>query len=223
MNPFRPACACWSPSPRMPDCSGPADDELLPISALNHLLYCERRCALIHVEGVFIENVYTLEGQLAHAAADTPGYESAPGARVVRALPLYSKRLGLTGRADIVEFRGQTPYPVDYKHGRRQKWANDDVQLCAQALCLEEMLGGAVTQGAIFHAASRRRREVEFTAALREQTVEAIGRLRWLLRERVVPAAALKPQCDGCSLREACLPELAGPLPAARRLFVPGE
>jgi CRISPR-associated exonuclease Cas4 len=121
-----------------PDTAG--DNELLPLSALNHLLYCERRCALIHVEGVFVENVYTLEGSLAHEAADTPGYETSAGVRVVRALPLYSKQLGLVGKADIVEFRGETPYPVDYKRGKRKKWVNDDVQLCAQALCLEEMM-----------------------------------------------------------------------------------
>jgi CRISPR-associated exonuclease Cas4 len=138
----------------MPDAEpdSPADDELLPISALNHLLYCERRCALIHVEGIFVENVYTLEGALAHQAADNPGYQSEEGVRLVRALPLYSRTLGLVGKADIVEFRDEVPYPVDYKHGKRKKWVNDEVQLCAQALCLEEMLGVPVLRGAIFHA-----------------------------------------------------------------------
>src|SRR6516162_1797272 len=120
------------------------DDDLLPVSALNHLLYCERRCALIHTEGIFIENVYTLEGALAHRAADTPGYESEEGVHAVRALPLYSRTLGLVGKADIVEFRDGVPYPVDYKRGKRKRWVNDDVQLCAQALCLEDMLQIAV-------------------------------------------------------------------------------
>jgi CRISPR-associated exonuclease Cas4 len=196
------------------------DDDLLPVSALNHLLYCERRCALIHTEGVFIENVYTLEGALAHRAADTPGYESEEGVRAIRALPLHSRTLGLVGKADIVEFRGGAPYPVDYKRGKRKKWVNDEVQLCAQAFCLEDMLRVGVPRGAIFHAQSKRRREVEFTDSLRQTTNDAIRRLRSLLASRVIPAAELKPQCDGCSLREACLPELAAVSPAAaRRLF----
>jgi CRISPR-associated exonuclease Cas4 len=203
---------------------GAGDDGLLPLSALNHLLYCERRCALIHIEGVFIENVYTLEGSLAHQATDTPGYESAAGVRVVRALPLYSKRLRLVGKADIVEFRGEVPYPVDYKRGKRKKWVNDDVQLCAQGMCLEEMLGCPVPRGAVFHAQSRRRREVEFTASLRAATMAAIERLRRLWTGRIVPRAEVKPQCEGCSLREICLPELAGGCSAlANGLFVAGE
>lgn len=188
---------------------------LLPLSALNHLLYCTRRCALIHTEGVFIENAYTLEGLLLHEAADTPGYESVPGSRVVRALPLYSRSLGLVGKADVVEFRGKVPYPVDYKRGKRNQWVNDDVQLCAQALCLEEMLRAEVPRGAIFHAQSRRRREVIFTLPLRLQTKAAIAGLHELVRSRRLPAAELKPQCNGCSLHEICLPELAASLPRA--------
>jgi CRISPR-associated exonuclease Cas4 len=200
------------------------DDSLLPLSALNHLLYCERRCALIHIEGVFVENVYTLEGSLVHQAADTPGYESASGVRVVRALPLYSKSLRLVGKADLVEFRGDVPYPVDYKRGKRKKWMNDEVQLCGQALCLEEMLRVEVPRGAIFHAQSKRRREVEFTASLRVETRIAIERLHGLLASRRVPVAELKPQCEGCSLHEICLPELGTFLPgAALRMFSPYE
>ncbi|MGH9674690.1 MAG: CRISPR-associated protein Cas4 [Bryobacteraceae bacterium] len=190
---------------------------------MNHLLYCERRCALIHIEGVFVENVYTIEGTLIHQAADTPGYESA-GGRVVRALPLYSKRFRLTGKADIVEFRDGVPYPVDYKRGKRKKWTNDDVQLCAQALCLEEMLRVTVPRGAIFHAQSRRRREVEFTPSLRAETSSAIERLHKLIISRFTPPAELKPQCEGCSLHEVCLPELATFQPtAAKALFFPVE
>jgi CRISPR-associated exonuclease Cas4 len=196
------------------------EDDLLPVSALNHLLYCERRCALIHTEGIFIENVYTLEGALAHRAADTPGYESEEGVHAVRALPLYSRTLGLVGKADIVEFRDGVPYPVDYKRGKRKRWVNDDVQLCAQALCLEDMLQIAVPRGAVFHAQSKRRREVEFVASLRGTTSNAIQSLRRLLASRAIPPPKLKPQCDGCSLREACLPELAAVSPvAALRLF----
>lgn len=203
----------------------------LPISALNQLMYCERRCALIHVEGVFEENLYTVEGRLAHESADTPGYETRSGVRAVRALPLYSRCLGLTGKADIVEFSrgagGETvPCPVDYKRGRRHRWDNDDVQLCAQALCLEEMMDVTVPRGAIFHALSKRRREVEFTPALRRMTVEAVRRVRELVSDGRIPPARLKPQCDGCSLRGTCLPELfeGGAVDAAaNRLFETGQ
>lgn len=206
------------------------DDEPLPLSALNHLLYCERRCALIHIEGVFVENAFTLEGRLLHDAADTPGYETRPPVRAVRALPLYSRRLGLIGKADIVEFirapgGAELPCPVDYKRGRRSRWDNDDVQLCAQGLCLEEMLGVHVPAGAIFHAASRRRRHVEFTPDLRRLTEEASRRLHDLVRSRHVPPAVLLPKCEGCSLKSICMPELfhRAPTVAAerRKLFDP--
>jgi CRISPR-associated exonuclease Cas4 len=191
------------------------EGEPLPVSALNQLLYCERRCALIHIEGVFEENAYTLEGRIAHEAADTPCYETAAGIRSVRALPLYSRRHNLSGRADIVEFHRvskgvERPYPIDYKRGKKSKWDNDDAQLCGQALCLEEMLGVEVPAGAIFHAASRRRREVRFTAGLREMTTAAIGRLHALVRRGIVPHAQLMPKCEGCSLHGICLPELSG-------------
>src|ERR1700733_205112 len=126
--------------------SSDQDDARLPLSALNHLVFCERRCALIHIEGVFVENAFTLEGTMAHETADLPSYETKQGVRVMHALPLWSTRLKLSGKADIVEFHAHSlgpeiPMPVEYKRGRRNRWLNDDIQLCAQALCLEEMLG----------------------------------------------------------------------------------
>lgn len=191
--------------------------EPLPISALNQLLYCERRCALIHVEGIFVENAATLAGRFAHEGADTPGYETRAGIRVERALPLFSDALALSGKADIVEFHRavekggkERPFPVEYKRGQRRKWENDDVQLCAQALCLEEMLGVPVPAGAIFHAKTKRRRDVAFTPALRRQTLEAIRRLREMISAGRVPPPILTPRCEGCSLHEVCLPELSG-------------
>lgn len=191
--------------------------EPLPISALNHFLYCERRCALIHIEGVFVENAATLAGRLAHEGADTPGYETRAGVRVERALPLFSDTLGLSGKADIVEFHRavekggkERPFPVEYKRGPRRKWENDDVQLCAQALCLEEMLGVSVPAGAVFHAKTKRRRDVEFTPELRGQTLETIRRLRELMNAGRVPPPILTPRCEGCSLHEVCMPELSG-------------
>jgi CRISPR-associated exonuclease Cas4 len=183
------------------------------VSWLNEYLFCHRRLALKAIEGVWDENAYTLEGSLLHDRADTPGVEERPGVRIARALPLFSTRLGLTGKADIVEFHRQpdgseTPYPVDYKRGRRRTWDNDDVQLCAQGLCLEEMLGRPVPAGAVFHAGSKRRREVVFDAALRALTERTIEEVRALLAAGRVPPAVLKPRCDGCSLRETCMPEV---------------
>jgi CRISPR-associated exonuclease Cas4 len=195
------------------DCEAAAEEEPLPLSALNHLVYCERRCALIHVEGVFEENAYTLEGRLLHESTDVPGYETRAGVRVLRALPLYSRRLRLTGKADIVELiravdGSELACPVDYKRGKRDRWQNDDVQICAQGLCLEEMLGVPVPRGAIFHGGSRRRREVEFTTELRAATEAAARRLHELIRSRRVPPASLMPKCEGCSLKSVCMPEL---------------
>jgi CRISPR-associated exonuclease Cas4 len=195
--------------------SGEADP--LPLSALNHFLYCERRCALIHIEGVFVENAATLAGRLAHEGADTPGYETRAGIRVERALPLFSDTLGLSGKADIVEFHRplekgdkERPFPVEYKRGPRRKWDNDDVQLCAQALCLEEMLDVSVPAGAVFHAKTKRRRDVAFTPELRRQTLETIRHLREFMNVGRVPPPILTPRCEGCSLHEVCMPELSG-------------
>ncbi len=186
----------------------------LPLSALNHLVFCERRCALIHIEGVFAENAFTIEGTLAHESADLSGYETKEAVRIVHALALRSTRLKLSGRADIVEFHPklggtETPFPVEYKRGRRNRWQNDDVQLCAQALCLEEMLSVSVPRGAIFHASSKRRRELEFTPQLRAQTEAAVLRLHELVGSGRIPAAVLTSKCEGCSLHEICMPELS--------------
>ena len=144
------------------------DDELQPIRALNDLLFCPRRCALHRIEGVWVENAATTEGTLAHKKVHAGPSEDELGStgRIVRGLWLRSNRLRLVGVADLVEFRPE-PYPIEYKRGRRRRWDNDDVQLCAQALCLEEMLGQAVERGAVFHVRSKRRREVVFDAKLR--------------------------------------------------------
>lgn len=193
---------------------GELDSSRLPLSALNHLVFCERRCALIHIEGVFVQNAFTVEGTFAHEAADHSGYEVKEGVRVLHALPLWSTRLKLSGKADIVEFlpiAGGTemPFPVEYKRGRRNRWQNDDIQLCAQALCLEEMLGVAISRGAIFHVLSKRRRDVEFTSVLRAQTEAAVARLHELVASGQIPLAVLMPKCEGCSLHEICMPELS--------------
>lgn len=198
---------------------------MIPLSALNHFLYCPRRCALIHVEGVFVENAYTVEGSMLHEAADTPGYEVAARVRVVRALPVFSFQLGLSGRADIVEFHNDVPLPVEYKRGKRKQWDNDDVQLCAQALCLEEMLDCDVPGGAVFHAATRRRRTVDFNSELRALTLRTIASVRELVEQKRLPLPVLAPQCEGCSMHGICLPELLPRLVtlAGQALYRPEE
>ena len=188
-----------------------------------------RRAALIHVEGTFRDNEHTVIGRQLHDHADVPGYEKAAGTEVLRALPVWSRRLGLSGKCDIVEVNLKRPfelkksrfsprninslYPVEYKKGKRRKFDNDDAQLCAQALCLEEMFRLDIPRGAIFHARSKRRREVEFTKELRRLTEQAIEAVHRLIEEEMVPQAVHKPQCSECSLFDHCLPEITSAPP----------
>lgn len=196
-----------------------SDDDLVPISALEHWSYCPRQCALIHLEQTYDENIYTLRGNRAHRAADEASNEQRRGVRVVRAMPLWSARLGLTGRADIVEFNGETPYPVEYKSGSARKWAHEAIQVCAQAICLEEMLGVAVPAGAIWYHASKQRREIEFSADLREAVAETTEAVRAMMMGQRLPDAPNDQRCPKCSLFEACLPSLAA-RPARLRGFM---
>ena len=182
------------------------DNDPIMISALEHYSYCPRQCALIHQEQTFDENLYTLRGRAVHAQVDEPEGEVVSGVRVERALPLWSDRLGLVGKADVVEFHGEVPYPVEYKHGPRRQKDHDDLQLCAQALCLEEMTGQPVPKGAIFHHSSRRRREVEFSPQLREQVERSISEVRDMLASNRLPPAVNDARCQHCSLQDSCLP-----------------
>ncbi len=186
-----------------------ANDPIL-ISALEHYSYCPRQCALIHLEQTFDENLFTLRGRAVHEQVDEPVVEVAKGVRVERALPLWSNRLGLVGKADVVEFHGEVPYPVEYKHGPRREKEHDNLQLCAQALCLEEMTSQSVPKGAIFHHSSRRRREVEFTLALREKVERNIVEIRQMLAIRTLPPAVNDARCKNCSLQDSCLPSVVG-------------
>lgn len=184
--------------------------EPVMISALNQYVFCPRRCALMHVEGIWSDNEHTTIGTLLHEHSDAPGYETAGDVTLLRALPLYSTRYGLVGKADIVEMRDGHPTPVEYKKGKRRQFENDDIQLCAQALCLEEMFGVPVPEGCLYHATSKRRRRVVFDAKLRDETLRIIEAVRCLLAADHVPPAVLTPRCDGCSLHAICLPELTG-------------
>lgn len=184
----------------------------IPLSALQHWCYCPRQWALIHVEQVFEENLFTLRGQALHKRVDDPGFETREGMRVERALPLFCDRLGLVGKADVVEFLSDgTPYPVEYKHGSRHKRADiaacDDVQLAAQALCLEEMFGQAVPEGALYYATSRRRRIVAIDGALRRRVEDVVSAVRGALASCLSPPPLIDERCRGCSLRDLCLPE----------------
>lgn len=190
----------------------------IPLSALQHWAYCPRQCALIHVEQVFEENIFTQRGQALHKRVDDPGCEVRDGLRVERALPLFCDRLGLVGKADVVEFLPDgTPYPVEYKHGSRHKRADiaacDDLQLAAQALCLEAMFGKAVPEGALYYATSRRRRIVAIDADLRAKTEQAVDEVRRLLAARVLPPPLNDEHCRACSLRDLCQPEALAPTP----------
>ena len=188
----------------------------IPLSALNHYLFCSRRAVLIHGEGLFVQNAHTTLGNLTHEHTDLPGYEAAKGVVLLRALPVHSRRLGLSGKCDIVERRPDgSYYPVEYKKGRRRVYDNVDAQLCAQAMCLEEMLGTEIGQGAVFHAENKRRREVAFDVPLRRLVESAAAGLRALLEARTTPPAELLPRCEGCSLRALCLPELTNRVAAA--------
>ncbi len=192
------------------------DDDSLPLSGLQHLAFCSRQWALIHLEQVWVENVRTAEGRLLHERPDVPGESRRATVRTVRGMWLRSERLHLTGRADVVEFR-PSPYPVEYKRGRGKPQDCDAVQLCAQALCLEEMLDTAIAVGAIFYGTPRRRLEVEFTPALRWRTEELAATMHRLYRKGLTPAATPGPHCRNCSLVNVCLPEVTARDDAAGR------
>jgi CRISPR-associated exonuclease Cas4 len=190
-----------NPSPR-----ADAPDDALPLSGLQHLAFCPRQWALIHLEQAWAENRLTAEGRLLHERADLASQTRRHDLRTVRGLVLASNRLGLSGRADIVEFRPE-PFPVEYKRGRRKPDDCDRVQLCAQALCLEEMLKCSVPCGAIFYGQPRRRVDVEFTQELRNRTETLVAEMHRLYDARRTPAAQPGPPCQSCSLVDICLPQ----------------
>jgi len=189
--------------------------EMLPLSLLNDYLYCPRRAGLKIIEGWRAENMHTIRGDIVHEHADLPGYEVAKNVTLLRALPVFSDRLGLSGKCDVIERHADgTLLPVEYKKGKRRQFENDDAQLCAQALCLEEMFGFPIQRGAVFHAESKRRRDVMFTPELRSLTEQAINELHRLIDAEQTPPAQFKPACEECSLFKICLPRVTS-LPAS--------
>ena len=184
------------------------ESDYIMLSALQHYLYCPRQCALIHLEQVWAENRFTAEGRVLHERSDSRETRQEGRVRTVRTLPIRSARLGLSGQADVVEFREDgTVFPVEYKRGRPKKSRCDEVQLCAQALCLEEMLSVHIGNGALFYGQKKRRRPVVLDADLRRLTEAAIRQVHDLLGSGVTPKAVYSKKCDLCSLKSFCLPQ----------------
>jgi CRISPR-associated exonuclease Cas4 len=175
------------------------------ISAIEHYSYCPRQCALIHVEQTYDENIFTMRGIRAHERVDSGENADNRGVTTWRSLPIWSDRYGLHGKADVVELHAHGPYPVEYKSGKRHG-QHADYQLCAQALCLEEMFQKAVPRGAIYYGATRRRTEIVFTQQLRQQTLEYVQAIRALLVQQLVPTAPNDDRCPNCSLINVCMP-----------------
>lgn len=199
------------------------EDQLLPISALQHWLFCPRQCGLIHLEQTWDENRLTAEGRLLHDKVHEADTENRPGIRIVRGLRIHSYRLGLIGQTDVVEFHRADagivlpgaeglwqPFPVEYKRGKPKINPCDEIQLCAQAICLEEMLKMAIPKGAFFYGRPRRRKEVDISDNLRHQTLEAAQQLHTLFDGGITPRACYEKKCDACSLYNRCLPKTTG-------------
>ncbi len=195
------------------------------ISALAHYSYCPRRCALIHVESLFDENLFTLRGTRLHERVDQPTTRTEKGLRVERGLPLWSDEHGLIGRADVVEWLGQTPQPVEYKSGRPKNTRHGSYQLCAQAICLEEMTGQQVPTGWLYFFESKQRIEVEFTADLRSEVLDVVQRIRAMMAithpKGQIPEPVADHRCRNCSLLDACMPFAVRKAASPQDLFQP--
>jgi CRISPR-associated exonuclease Cas4 len=189
-----------------------AEDDLIMISALQHYAFCERQCALIHVEQIWDENRATAEGRIMHERVHEQDRESRGDVRIEHGIPLRSLRLGVVGRADVVEFQRiekdrWQPFPVEYKRGKPKVDHCDLIQLCAQALCLEEMRSICVLNGAIFYGRTRRRLDVTFDDALRVETEETAKRAHQLISSGITPPPVYEKRCESCSLMTTCLPK----------------
>jgi len=189
--------------------SAEAEESLIPLSALQHYLFCPRQCALIHVEQAWAENARTAEGRLLHERVDAPGAAARGGVRTLHGLAIRSFRLGVSGRADAVEMRGDppAPFPVEYKRGRPKSHRADEVQLCAQAICLEEMFTTEIAAGALFYGETRRRKDVAFVPDLRALTMRVAADVRAMIGQGRTPPPVPAPHCGACSLVEICQPD----------------
>jgi CRISPR-associated exonuclease Cas4 len=204
----------------------PDSEHYPPISALNALLFCERRCFLQRVEGIWQDNVHTASATLDHRRVHKVRDEDLASGRTARGLWVVSHRLRVVGVCDLVEFPNGVAYPVEYKRGKRRRWDNNEVQLCAQAMALEEMQGGSIPRGAIFFVKTKRRQEVEFDVELRRKTESAAELLHATLQRSIAPDPIRHSKCKHCSLYSLCMPELLNDLGAyvraAQELFQVG-
>lgn len=193
-----------------------SEDDFLQLSALQHFVFCLRQCALIHIEQAWDENLLTAEGGIMHERCHEEESQTRDGMRIERGLRIFSRRLGLVGMADVVEFSKPqvggkaAPFPIEYKHGKPKSDNCDKVQLCAQAICLEEMMGVPVPCGAIFYGKTRHRLDVVFDTALRQETEDAACRLHEFIRLGLTPKPEYSKKCESCSLIAVCMPKILG-------------
>ena len=198
-----------------------SEADYLPLSALQHLAFCQRQCALIHIEQQWVENFLTAEGRAMHDRVHDEGIKMRNGVRIERGVPLCSAELGLTGKADMVEFHADKlagkdwPFPVEYKHGKPKSDDSDAVQLCAQALCLEEMLHVNIPKGAFYYGKTHHRLDIEFTPLLRQKTKDVSDELHTFIAKGQTPGANYTKKCEACSFIDVCLPK-----PTSRHLAI---
>jgi CRISPR-associated exonuclease Cas4 len=190
------------------------EDEYFSLSALQHMIFCKRQCALIHVEQLWVENKFTAEGRIMHERVDRGDQVGRGRVRIEYGLPVKSSILGATGKADVVEFHLKDglkqqwiPFPVEYKRGKPKKNFSDKVQLCAQAICLEEMVGANVETGALFYGKTRRRLDVTFDNNLRELTMKTAEEVHGMISSEITPPPFYEKKCDTCSFLQLCLPK----------------
>ena len=201
------------------------EEDLIQLSALQHFVFCPRQCALIHIEQLWSENLFTAEGRIMHEKADSNKFESRGNVRIDYSVPLRSLRLGLIGKADVMEFHRKEdgtwlPFPVEYKRGKPKMDDCDKVQLCAQAICLEEMLNVEINEGALFYGQTRRREDVAFDNALRMETEETARKVHELIESGITPKAEYSKKCEKCSLLELCLPKTCGKAKSASKYLL---
>ena len=183
------------------------DIQYIPIAALNQYSYCSHRCWRMFCAGEFADNHYTIEGTSLHERVHTLGEGHLGETRQIRAIWLKSEQYKLIGKSDLVEEINGQWYPIEYKRGRRGEWDNDELQVCAQALCLEEMLGQPITQGYIYYAQTHQRQSVEISAELRNTAIATIQAVQTIVQTGIIPPAIYTKRCQGCSLYQQCLPQ----------------
>ncbi|HEY9847966.1 MAG TPA: CRISPR-associated protein Cas4 [Leptolyngbyaceae cyanobacterium] len=183
--------------------------EYIPIAALNQYAYCPHRCWRMFCAGEFVDNQYTIEGTSLHDRVHTLSQESRDDMQQIRAIWLKSEQYNLIGKSDLIESVDGELYPVEYKRGKKGEWDNDELQVCAQALCLEEMTGQIIKQGYVYYAQSHQRQLVEISESLRKEAIANISDIKNLLVTGKMPIPVYSKRCQGCSLSEQCLPQAA--------------